>query len=274
MWLGLLVLVVAVAGAVTVMLLVRQQAPEGGYLVDTSRGSSVFGVLGTAFAVILAFVILLALQSFNTAKETAAREAVATTQLYRTTGVLPDPTGVTLRGQLVCYGRAVIEDEWPIMASGRESARVQGWLDEMGLTVAALVPADAREATAYDQWFERDADRRDGRRGRLSEAQPFVPPFVWLVLVLAAVLVVGYMLLFADRRERAVVQGLMIGALTAVVVLGLLLVRHLDTPYDGDGGSIAPTEMRRTLALAEATRLLSSAPTVPPCDAAGVPLRP
>ena len=53
--------------------------PPGGYFVEVGRASGVFGVLGTAFAVILGFVILLALPSYGNGKQKAGQEAVAVT---------------------------------------------------------------------------------------------------------------------------------------------------------------------------------------------------
>lgn len=64
-----------------------------------------FGVLGTAFAVLLAFVILLALQSYGNAKENAGQEAVAVTQLYRTTALLGPDGRTTARATRLLRAR-------------------------------------------------------------------------------------------------------------------------------------------------------------------------
>jgi len=263
----LLAVVVAIALAAGAMLLARRGAPENGHFADSTVGSGVFGFLGTTFAVVLAFVILLAMQSYSTARLAAAQEAVAVTQLYRTTGLLPEPAASALRGGLACYGRAVVADEWQDVAGGRQSPRVQRWLDELGLAVAGVEPRDTRESTAFGQWFDRDTDRREGRRTRLLEAQPLIPPFLWGVLLLSALIVIGYAMLFAARRERTGVQLVMVGSLTGMIGMGLFLVGHLDRPYS----IIPPEEMRRSLALMETTRLPSAAPLLPPCDAQGVP---
>jgi hypothetical protein len=105
-----------------------------------------------------------------------------------------------LHGELVCYARAVIEDEWPAMRDGRSSDLVQSWIDKLGRSFAIAEPHGAREETAYAQWFDEQAQRRDGRRGRLAEATPFVPP-LWFVLGIGASLTLAYMVAQADRRE-------------------------------------------------------------------------
>jgi Protein of unknown function (DUF4239) len=271
LWRAAFIVSVSVVAVMAGLLVVRRLAPAGGYFADSTRGTGVFSVLARGVAVLLAFVIFLALQTFRTAKEDAGEEAVATTQLYRTTALLPDPGASELRGDLVCYARAVIEDEWRTMSAGDESSTVQGWLDRMTSTIASTSPENQREATAYAEWFDQDAQRREGRRGRLAQAEPFVPSLLWVVLVVGALLVIGYMMLFADPKERGPVQAFMVGAVTAVIVSGLVVVAFLDSPYGERVGSIHPTEMRRTLDLIEKTRTPSFSSLHIPCDQRGTP---
>jgi len=98
-----------------------------------------------------------------------------------------------------------------------------------------------------------------------------VPEPLWLVLIVGALSLLGFMCLFADPAERFAVQAAMIGAIAAVVVSGLLVVSFLDRPYEGHTGSIRPVEMTRTLELLERDKA-RTAPTAPVlCDAAGRP---
>ena len=98
-----------------------------------------------------------------------------------------------------------------------------------------------------------------------------MPGPLWLVLTLGAGLLVGFMCFFADRREPFLVQAMMIAAIAAVVVSGLLVIRFLDRPYENSSGSIKPVEMRQTLELIDHERRLSDRDLRPPCDARGRP---
>jgi multisubunit Na+/H+ antiporter MnhB subunit len=271
LWRASFIVVAAVAVVIACLLVVRRRAPIGGYFADSTRAGSVFSVLARGVTVLLAFVIFLALQTFRTASDTAGEEAVATTQLYRTTALLPDPGGSDLRGDLVCYARSVVADEWHTMSAGRESSTVQGWLDRMTSSLASISPENQGETTAYAEWFDQDAQRREGRRGRLAQAEGFVPSLLWIVLVVGALLVIVYMLLFSDPKERGPVQAFMVGGVTAVIVSALVVVAFLDSPYGEHTGSIHPTEMQRTLRLMEQTRSPSFASVRVPCDARGAP---
>jgi hypothetical protein len=54
------------------MYLVRRRAPAGGFYTDVDRAGAIFGVVGTAFAVLLAFVIFVAFQSLRQREDTGS----------------------------------------------------------------------------------------------------------------------------------------------------------------------------------------------------------
>jgi hypothetical protein len=272
LWVAGLIIAGVVAVAVTLMALLRRRAPLGGFFSDTARSAGVFGVLGMSFAVLLAFVIFVAFESYADARQKADQEAVAVTTLFRDAGFFAPPARDELRLDLTCYARAVIYDEWPAMRHQRDSPLVRGWISTIEGTVERLDIHGAVQEAGLANWGQTQVLRREGRRGRLSEASPFVPAPLWLVLILGAALVVGFTCLHADPGEGLAVQAMMTAAITAVVVAGLLTVRFLDHPYENRSGSIKPAEMTRTLELmeqAEPNLLRNSAP----CDAHGRPTR-
>src|SRR5436189_5462357 len=108
------VTVVAVAG----MLLVRRRAPEGSYFEDGDRAAGVFGVLATGFALLSGFVVFLAFESYDTSRSGASAEARIVAHQFETVQFLPAPARQRLTGELVCYARNVVHEEWPKMKSG------------------------------------------------------------------------------------------------------------------------------------------------------------
>ena len=96
-----------------------------------------------------------------------------------------------------------------------------------------------------------------------------IPTPLWLVLYVTALLIVGFMLFFADSAERAVVQAALIGTVVAVMVATILLIRFLDNPYQGGVGSLKPVAMERTLRLLDQERRIIGDTTPPPCNAHG-----
>lgn len=110
----------------------------------------------------------------------------------------------------------------------RASARVDGWLDEFERTICGIEPVTAKQEAVHGHWLSQAAERQEGRRGRLAEAAPVVPPVVWAVLILAGLLVIGYICFYADPAEPVLVQAFMMTTVTTMVVSGLLVVRISD----------------------------------------------
>jgi hypothetical protein len=92
------------------------------------------------------------------------------------------------------------------------------------------------------------------------------------VLFVSAGLILLYMLFFAHSGEPAVVQALMAGSVTAVVVATLLLLAMLNRPYQQDIGGLDPIAMQHTLDIIDEVRTTTGINEPPPCDEAGRPL--
>jgi hypothetical protein len=122
----------------------------------SDRSVGVFGVLGTSFAVLLAFVIFLAFESYGTAKQNAGTEAVPVNGLFGTARLLPRSARERLRGVLICYSRAVVADEWRTMKDGHESPLVDDWAADLDTITARLdITARSRHPASRTGWSSR-----------------------------------------------------------------------------------------------------------------------
>ena len=116
--LAAVIVVVVAALAIAAMLFVRRRAPEGSYFADGDRASGVFGVLATTFAILAGFVVFLAFESYDTSRTGAETEARVIAQQFEIVQFLPAPAAKALTGELGCYARNVVHEEWPEMADG------------------------------------------------------------------------------------------------------------------------------------------------------------
>jgi hypothetical protein len=265
--LALAIVLAAVAAAVGALLVIHRRLDQP-LLSDPGRGSPTISLVGTAFAVLLAFLTVAAFGTFNGAKAGAETEAVSVLELSRTAALFPGDERDELRADLVCYGRAVAEHEWETMRDGRRSEFADLWVGEYGELLATLSLSTARERLAFEDLLTEADHRTDGRRERLTQSRPSVPTPLWIVLLLGGVVTIAAQIALADPRERRIVQAAMIAAVTAIVTAGLLLVNFLDHPYDDHTGSIQPTEMRQTLSMIDQ----AEAGLPARCDEEGVPL--
>ena len=201
-WAALIVVAVTPL-AVTAMLLVRRRAPAGGYFEDGDRAAGVFGVIATGFAVLAGFVVFLAFESYDTSRNGAEAEARIVAQQFETVQFLPAPAPERLSGDLVCYARNVVHQEWPQMTSGTLDNGMNPWGVVLFRGLRAVEPRTPSEQAAYAKYLDQRADR-EARADRVHGSEGVIPTPLWIVLFLSAGTLFTYMLFFADSGERAV----------------------------------------------------------------------
>jgi hypothetical protein len=270
---AILVVGLAVALAVSALLFVRRRAPDGSFFADGDRAAGVFGVLATGFSVLLGLIVFLAFTSYDQSRSGAETEALLIAQQFETAQFFPMSVRERLGNELICYARSVVHQEWPRMRSGTQGDMFNPWGLAMFKTLKVTTPSTPVEQSAYDQWVDRRADREIARKDRIHGAEGVIPSPLWLVLFFIAGVICLFMLFFADSGERAIVQGVLIGSVVAVIGVTLLLIRFLDNPLQAGYGALKPLAMERTLAVLAQERLLVGQSGPLPCDASGAPSR-
>jgi hypothetical protein len=161
----------AVAGvAIAALLVVRRRAPEGGYFNDGDRAAGVFGVLATGFSVLLGLVVFLAFLELRPGAQRRGGRGAADRPAVRDRPVDAAVGPRRLGGELVCYGRAVVHREWPLMRTDRQGDGPNPWGVALFRTVGGIAPRTPAEQSAYDKWLDRTADREEARRDRIHGA--------------------------------------------------------------------------------------------------------
>ena len=269
--LGVAILVVAVAVAVGVMLYVRTRAPEGSFFSDGDRASGVFGVLATGFAIFAGFVIFLAFTTYDQSRAGAEAEALLVVQQFETAQFLAPETRDRLSGEIICYGRSVVDTEWPEMQEGDLDEAINPWGLSLFRTIRAAEPSGTVQETAFAKWLDQTSDREEARRDRIHGAAGITPTTIWIVLLLSAAIVFCFMLFFADPAEMKRSQGMLVGSATTIVVVTLLAIYALDNPYRPGLGSIQPEAMERSLAILDEAQADLGITLDLPCDENGTP---
>jgi hypothetical protein len=268
LWAALIVVGVT-AVAIGSMLLVRRRAPEGSYFEDGDRAAGVFGVLATGLAVLLGFVVFLAFESLDTSRSGAKAEAQIVAEQFETAQLMPVAVRSRFSGELVCYARSVVHQEWPRMESGSLGDSYNPWGVTMFATLRTTDPRSPSEQAAYGKWLDQRTDREEARADRTHGAEGVIPDPLWIVLFLSAVIIFVFMLFFADSAERAIVQATMMGSVAIVITSTLLLLWFLDNPYHRGLGALKPVAMERTLQLLRPETGIARADFRIPCDSQG-----
>ena len=197
------IVILLVANVVTIgaMLLVRRGAPEGSYFQDGDRASGVFGVIAGGFAIFAGFIIFLAFTTYDQSRSGGETEALTLVQQFQTAEFLPDATKRRLTGEIVCYGRSVVYQEWPLMEAGNGSDAINPWTIALFREPEAGESEERERAGRVLQVARSDLGPRGGTPRSAPRRGGHHPGSIWLVLFLIAGVIFAFMLFFADSGE-------------------------------------------------------------------------
>jgi hypothetical protein len=234
--------------------------------------SDLVNPITTIAAILLAFVMVEALASFDRAREDAGVEASLMEDAAEVAARLADQDlARDYQADLVCYSRAVRVQEWPSMANGGDpSGDVQRWTDDFELILAELRRSGGDDE--LDRLIDLDQERGDARLARLSEADPSLPQgMVWLMYgsILASIFGLAMFMKPGHGRRTNVALLVIFGALIGG---SLVTIIDLDRPFDGIN-RIEPTAFVRTEGAMERDFAARYPGAAYPCDAGGIDLR-
>ncbi len=214
--------------------LVLRSVPTRDFVKHNGVAGSILGIIGTAYAVLLSFVVVVVWQQYNNSDNVVSTEASAVSDLHRLSDALPSPLNVTLKTELDRYVSLMIYDEWPQMQHGGWSREAQHLARVITRQVADVVPRNASQQNVQSQALGLVTTFLDARRGRLHDNETGIPWILWSTLWCVAVVTLAFSYMFGVENVR--IQLTMTGALTLTIALMFILIAELDYPFRGDTG--------------------------------------
>ena len=228
---GGIILVGCVLAAMLLQVVAHRILPLAVRREHTALGAAIFSVIGTTYAVLLAFMATTAWQQYSAAQELARHEADLVGSIYRASHGIADPAGAAMRDDLMAYLAKVINVEWPAQVAGRAVPAVEPLLVHLGRMVTGLAPAGAGQANIQNFLVSAVSEVVTVRRDRRLATHGNIPDLVWMVLLSGGGLVVAFSFLLG--APSLLLHLLMTAALAASGVLVLLLVVGLSSPFHG-----------------------------------------
>ena len=228
---GFFVLIAAVAAAMLLQLVVQRFLPAMLRREHTMLGAAIFSVIGTTYAVLLAFMAMAAWEQYDAAGTLARHEANLVGSAYQATHGLPLSIGLPMQADLRAYLSRVIDVEWPAQVAGHGIPLAEPLLVRLHRTALRIVPANAGETNVQIALIRALDGVETDRRDRRLTARGLVPRLVWIVLLSGGALMVGFSFVLGGPTFE--VHLLMTAVLVASGVLVLLLIVGLSSPFDG-----------------------------------------
>lgn len=190
-----------------------------------------FLMIGTLYAVLIAFAIFVVWTQFQDAGNNLEHEANEVGDLSRMSMAMPQPMRSHVRSALMEYTTAVVRDEFPAMAEGRDSQRTWNAVENLwSLYTAPDSPCATTEAYCQ-QSLEHLNDLSNYRRIRLFTSRGTVPDMLWYLLYIGGGVLVVFTYFFGHESLSA--QAIMTAAMAGVLAFSLFLIYAYDSPFSG-----------------------------------------
>ena len=97
-------------------------------------------------------------------------------QQFETAEFMPAVMKDRMTGEIVCYGRSVVHQEWPQMEAGKGGDSINPWSVALFRTLELAEPKTASEQAAYGKWLDQTSAREEARRDRCTARKASSPP--------------------------------------------------------------------------------------------------
>jgi hypothetical protein len=188
-------------------------------------------VTSTYIGILLAFAGVLAWQDYKDAETAVEREAGVISFVYRDLAAY-GPAMNEARKDVKTYLNSIIVDEWPLLRHGKRSPKTEATLLALFNEVAAVSPANEREAAIYRESFMQLNQMVALRRDRMASSRAEIPPVLWIVALAGSVLTIAYASAFVNSRYAS----LMISGTSLTIGLLFLFLLSVDYPFQSRNG--------------------------------------
>jgi len=194
-----------------------------------------FLVIGSFYALLLSFVVFVVWNQLNDTNENVSKEGSSALALYNDIKFYPDTTeSKELMAYYLDFANNIINDEFPNMRQMKLSRKTPEALNNVYYAVERLNPKTPYETQLAGQMFDHLNELSNYRGLRTSSIETEIPPFMWLPIVLGAIIVIisG---LFLDIEHVKIHIGLnfLLGAFLGLLFFIIILLDHPYTANDG-----------------------------------------
>ncbi|HEY9180967.1 MAG TPA: hypothetical protein VIO32_09625 [Candidatus Baltobacteraceae bacterium] len=222
----------ACALACGLLALVRHRMTRNEQITHNDVAGPILTLIGTVLAVMMSFMVVGVWQEYDNAAQTVQQEASALSDLHHLADAYPSGVRAQLQNTIDKYIALAVNQEWPAMKHGGESAAAHETAYAIAHIVNTWRPSNATDLSLQDRGIDRVGQFLDRRRDRILANRQGIPMILWATMLFTGTVTVAFSFYFRVDRPKA--QYLMVIAETAVIAIIFTLIAELDYPFRGD----------------------------------------
>lgn len=227
---SVLIIIGSVAAAALVLWLGgRVSAPDRRKESNDFTGA-VVTVIGTMYAVILAFLLSGLWSHYQQARQDAQLEAVGVVNIFRVANQFPEPERSEIRQLARQYAETVLNVEWPQMLKGQTPRGGGPILNQLWAISGAANPQGG-QTLAMGELMSSLSSLTEHRGLRIMQATDALPGILWAVLIGGGIVTVVAACFFGVPDFRFHLLQIMV--LSFLISLVLVAIAAVDRPYQG-----------------------------------------
>jgi hypothetical protein len=188
-------------------------------------------VIGTIYAVLLAFMLYNVWDNFRAARVNMEQEANRLVNLYRVAEGFPESDRVIIQKTAREYANVMIEEEWPAMNNAQFSPRGSRLAQQFWVEIAAVQKNNPSNLPAVGQALTELSSMTEHRRVRQLETQNSLPGILWMVLLVGGAITVASACLLGSQHSG--LHIVLVFFLSLMMALALCAIAMIDRPFRG-----------------------------------------
>lgn len=183
------------------------------------------------YGLLLGLLAVGAYQNLADVEKVVVQEAGGMRALYKLADVYPEPQRTELRKQLKEYTRFLIEDAFPAHRRGEVPNGGVKIMAAFESTLYAFEPQTKGQEIFHAEMVRVNNETTEIRRIRMHNVSAGIPPVMWYVVGLGAVITLVLVWMFEMRRAAHVILA---GVLALFMTAMICLVAAMDHPFRGE----------------------------------------
>lgn len=229
---GLLIIVGGIVAANLLVALTRRLFSRETLRQGQELTGNHLSVVGTLYAVLLGLIVVDALVRFQRAIDVVQDESNALADIFLLADRLPETDRLRVQECCKTYARLVVDDEWPLMATGHVSMAARKSAFSLARSLQDFEPVTEAQKVVYPLLLDQIRALWDCRRERVGTAEYGIPAVEWFVLILGAAVTVLCAGLF--RSQSVSLQRFLTTLAALLIGLNLYLVALFGYPFAGE----------------------------------------
>ena len=228
---NVVIIIACVGAALGFLFLVTRTSTAPSRKESNDFTGAVVAVIGTTYAVILAFTLSGVWSMFQQAQANEEQEANAVVNVFRIATQLQDANARQIQELCVRYVDNVVDREWSAMEKQQMMPEGDKMIDQFWKLVGQSQAHAQPDAIAAYQIMEELRGLTQCRRIRVMQSREHLPGILWAVLIAGGIITVAASCFFGVPNFRF--HLLQVLVLTFLISLVLVAIADIDRPYQG-----------------------------------------